>query len=189
MWRAAGDGAAMSLPDAASCHHCHIHAPIPAEALKRTHPLRSGSPAGGGLGGGGGGLSSSFRKNVSFLYRKINGGTLSIPPPPPPPPPQPSARATNSSLAHSHCSLPPSVSRSSPGSSLQSSPRQVTSLPPALIIDSQPPEPPPHRKPLPPIPREGKKRRGFTGLQGVLLVGAYALLVRVYVVLLCSSPS
>ncbi|XP_050739680.1 ras-associated and pleckstrin homology domains-containing protein 1-like [Eriocheir sinensis] len=168
----------MSLPDAATCHHCHIHAPIPAEALKRTHPLRSGS-----VECEGGGLTSSFRKNVSFLYRKLHGVSLVTSPPPPPPlPPLKGSTPSRSILTHSNAStLPPSLPRSSPDSSRHSSqhssPRPSSDLRPALVIDSQPPEPPPHRRPLPPLPKEAPKRRGFSGLQAVLLVGAYALLL------------
>ncbi|ROT73532.1 hypothetical protein C7M84_008020 [Penaeus vannamei] len=91
--------AGMPLQDASSCHHCHIHAPIPSEDLKRTHPLRSsqiGKPQ-DSISSRGHDFARDFKKNVSFLYGKIqrrdargapketqsNGR---IPPPPPLPP-------------------------------------------------------------------------------------------------------
>ncbi|XP_045135115.1 LOW QUALITY PROTEIN: formin-like protein 5 [Portunus trituberculatus] len=182
----------MSLQDAAGCHHCHIHAPIPAEELKRTHPLRSGSP-----GGVRGGLSSSFRKNVSFLYRKFHGVSLVTPPAAPAPasaatpgcqplrssPP----RSHGSSLPHSlPRSTPCSSPRSTPHSSSRSSPLPVTDLRPALVIDSQPQGPPSLARrplpPLPPLPKEKPKKRGCGGLQVVLMVGAYALVLVLVVV-------
>lgn len=146
----------MPLPDPSSCHHCHIHAPIPARDLKRTHPLRSNfiekdevepEPRSTEQS------HNSFRKNVSFLYRKISrrnttntaqksqtNVSLAIPPPPPPP--------------------------------------RVVDHRPAVVIDSLPS---PAFQPFRPEPVDGRdrhRRRGLAGLQAVLLVGAYALLVR-----------
>lgn len=164
------------MQDNSSCHHCHIHAPIPAKDLKRTHPLRSHTlkkpendvrpspppsphpprrvlelPL----------SSESFRKNISFLYRKISkkddkeasgnadtNGSVPIPPPPPPPAGPP---------------MPPSKSQD----------RR-----PAILIDSEIPSS--STESLEPVLRERRRRSrgGCVGLQAALLVGAYALLVR-----------
>ncbi|XP_063847316.1 WAS/WASL-interacting protein family member 3-like [Scylla paramamosain] len=163
----------------------------------RPSPLRSSSArtpcAAAAPGGSGAALTSSFRKNVSFLYRKFHGVSLVTPPPPPPPPPPPAhgcqplcaspSRSHGSSLPHSlPRSSPRSSPRSTPHSSSRSSPLPVTDLRPALVIDSQPPGPPLARRPLPPLPKEKPKRRGCGGLQVVLMVGAYALLLVLVVV-------
>ncbi|KAG7169990.1 uncharacterized protein LOC121864919 [Homarus americanus] len=152
----------MSLPDSSSCHHCHIHAPIPARDLKRTHPLRTNFvekvedvpatqnnvPP-----------KSSFKKNVSFLYRKINKRgnkniakgsqtNVSIPIPPPPPP------------------------------------SAVVDGRPAVVVDSLPLTVRQGQRSVVPLTRRQRRRgRGLAGLQAVLLVGAYALLLVLAVVI------
>ncbi|XP_045603579.1 uncharacterized protein [Procambarus clarkii] len=150
----------MSLPDSSSCHHCHIHAPIPARDLKRTHPLRShfvdksedaAQPGKNEL------ANNSFKKNVSFLYRKINRkGIRSL------------AKESQTNVT---IPIPPPV------------PTRVVDARPAVVVDSVPLPDTPPRSSAPVGRRVRRRRRGMAGLQAVLLVGAYALLLVLAVVI------
>lgn len=186
----------MPLQDASSCHHCHIHSPIPSEDLKRTHPLRSSqiNKPHDSISSRSHDIARGFKKNVSFLYGKIQKrdarsaaketqGNGSIPSPPPPPPPLPQHIRT--------VDLPPVVVVEKPVSratittvqtpvlgALTLSPGRCvpitsTALPPSPASSTPPPIPPPLR--------DARSRRkggvGMAGVQTAVLIGAYALLV------------
>ncbi|XP_071513627.1 uncharacterized protein [Panulirus ornatus] len=151
----------MPLPDPSSCHHCHIHAPIPARDLKRTHPLRSHFIEKDGVAPEPRGTEqsqSSFRKNVSFLYRKI------------------SRRNGNNTLRRNQTNVSIPIPPPLPTT-------RVVDDRPAVVVDSLPAQ---AFQPLGPVPVDGRgrhRRRGLAGLQAVLLVGAYALLLVLAVVI------
>ncbi|XP_068245034.1 WAS/WASL-interacting protein family member 3-like [Palaemon carinicauda] len=156
-----GRSIALPIPDSSSCHHCHIHAPIPAKDLKRTHPLRSSLNVGPKIEvatvhkkSNDGPLN--FRKNVSFLYRKIHKNDAKI-----------AAKHRHQAEAAA-ATLSTQIPRP-PASDIQ----------PAVIIDSLPP--------LPPVPPRTYERRhrpvGLAGLQAAVLIGAYALLLVLAIVI------
>ncbi|XP_063607637.1 uncharacterized protein LOC134782185 [Penaeus indicus] len=188
----------MPLQDASSCHHCHIHAPIPTEDLKRTHPLRSsqvGKPH-DSFSCRGHDFTRGFKKNVSFLYGKIQRRDARSAPketqsngriPPPPPLPQ-HIRTVD---------LPPVVVVETPVSraaisKVQTPVLNALTLAPArcapVMSAALPPSPasslPP---PVPPHLHDVRSRRkggsGMAGVQTAVLIGAYALLLVLAVVI------
>lgn len=182
----------MPLQDASSCHHCHIHAPIPSEDLKRTHPLRSsqiGKPQ-DSISSRGHDFARDFKKNVSFLYGKIQRRDARGAPKetqsngriPPPPPLPPHIRTVD---------LPPVVVVETPVSraalskvqtpvlnALTLAPARCAPVTSAALAPSPAPSLPP---PLPPPLRDARSRHkrgaGMAGVQTAVLIGAYALLV------------
>ncbi|XP_042867773.1 vegetative cell wall protein gp1-like [Penaeus japonicus] len=190
----------MPLQDASSCHHCHIHSPIPSEDLKRTHPLRSSqiNKPHDSISSRSHDIARGFKKNVSFLYGKIQKrdarsaaketqGNGSIPSPPPPPLPQhirtvdlppvvvvekPVSRATITTVQTPVLG----ALTLSPGRCV---PITSTALPPSPASSTPPPIPPPLR--------DARSRRkggvGMAGVQTAVLIGAYALLLVLAVVI------
>lgn len=182
----------MPLQDASSCHHCHIHSPIPTEDLKRTHPLRSsqvGKPQ-DSFSSRGHDFTRGFKKNVSFLYGKIqrrdarsapketqsNGR---IPPPPPLPqhirtvdlPPVVVVETPVSRAALSKVQTP--VLSALTLAPARCAPVTSAALPPSPACSLPPPVPPPLRD----VRSRRKGGAGMAGVQTAVLIGAYALLV------------